>query len=96
MPDASVSADIDRRRRQIRFRCWHRGTREADLLLGSFADARIDGFDARQLSLFEALLEHSDPDIYNWFSGREPLPPALDTEIARLLMAHKVPSPARP
>ena len=31
-----------RRRKRLRFRAWHRGIREADLILGPFADAHID------------------------------------------------------
>ena len=35
------SADIEPRRKRILFRCWHRGIREMDLVLGAFADAEI-------------------------------------------------------
>src|SRR5262245_16932599 len=51
-------------RRRLHFRSWHRGTREADLILGRFADAHLDGFSAEQLDRYGGLLENSDPDIY--------------------------------
>lgn len=77
------------RRKRLRFRAWHRGTREADLLIGSFADAHIDSFDDGGLDRFEALLELSDPDLYNWMTGREPVPAEHDTDVMRLLQAFR-------
>ena len=64
--------NIDRKR--LKFRSWHRGTREVDLLLGRFADQQIDAFDAEAVRVYAALLEESDPDIYNWVTGREECP----------------------
>jgi len=59
------------------FRAWHRGTREADLLLGRFAEAHVPGLDADLLGQFEALLTESDPDIYDWVTERQAAPAAL-------------------
>ena len=72
-------------RRRLRFRSWHRGTREADLILGRFADAHLVNFTAEQLDRYGALLEKSDPDIYDWLTGRVPVPPADDTDVLGLL-----------
>lgn len=77
------------RRKRLRFQAWHRGTREADLLLGSFADAWLERFDETRLGQFEALLEVPDPDLYNWITAREPMPPVYDTEVARLLQTFR-------
>lgn len=66
------SLDVDRKR--LRFRSWHRGTREMDLLLGRFADGSLDGYDAAGLRAYAALLEQPDPDIYDWVSGRGECP----------------------
>jgi antitoxin CptB len=76
--------DTDPRRRRLLFRAWHRGTREADLLLGRFADAHVPGFDTAQLDGFEALLTESDPDIYDWVTGRQS-PPAAHLTMVTLL-----------
>ncbi len=48
---------LDTRRKRLRFRSWHRGTREADLILGSFAEANLLGFDETRLDDYEALLD---------------------------------------
>jgi antitoxin CptB len=77
--------DIARWRRQLRFRSWHRGTREMDLLLGRFADAHLEGFGREQLDLFARLLENSDPEIYDWIIGKAPVPAGSDSDILTLL-----------
>ena len=87
------SQDLEARRRRLRFRCWHRGTREADLLLGSFADRYVGGMDTAQLDRFERLLGNSDPDLYNWMTEREPVPPDFDTDVMRLLKEHRYTAP---
>jgi antitoxin CptB len=86
---ADTPDDIDAFRRQLTFRSWHRGTREADLLLGSFADRHLVDFGWTELHDYRRLMEESDPDLYNWISGREPLPDTLRSNVADLLMAHK-------
>lgn len=84
---------IDVRRRRLRFRAWHRGTREADLLIGSFADQHLTTFDAIQLDQFEAILAHSDPDIYTWMSGGEAVPSDLDTPVMAMMKVHTFDTP---
>jgi len=76
-------------RRRLRYRSWHRGTREADLILGRFADAHLADFSAEQLDRYGALLEKSDPDIYDWLIGRVPVPAAVDSDVFRLLKEFK-------
>jgi antitoxin CptB len=85
MPDAMELDDCAVRRRRLRFRSWHRGTRDADLLLGPFADGHLDRFSPVQLDRYEALLEMSDPDLYNWITGREPVPAGYVTDVLILL-----------
>ena len=80
------------RRKRLRFRSWHRGTREMDLLVGNFADANLASFDDAQLDRFEALLLESDPDLYNWMIGRADPPEELDHDVMKLLRDFKYPS----
>jgi antitoxin CptB len=75
------------RRRRLKFRSWHRGTRESDLLVGSFADAHIDGFSEEQLDRFEEILQEEDPDIYDWMNGRAPLPQRVDHDVMHMMLA---------
>ena len=75
------------RRKRLSFRSWHRGTRESDLILGRFADAHVAGFDEAQLDRYEALLECTDADIFDWVSGRAGPPPEHDHDVTRLLLS---------
>ncbi|MGH6916010.1 MAG: succinate dehydrogenase assembly factor 2, partial [Geminicoccales bacterium] len=65
-PPESAPDLSDARRKRLRYRAWHRGTKEMDLLLGRFADAQLAGMTPAQLDAFEALLCESDPDLYDW------------------------------
>lgn len=88
-PAPEKAESLENRRKRLRFRSWHRGTREMDLLMGSFADAHVGDFDHTMLDRFEALLELGDPDLYDWMSGREPVPAEHDSDVMRLLTAFR-------
>ena len=81
------SADLDPRRRRLLFRAWHRGTREMDLLMGSFADASLKEMSEDDLVVFEALCEVPDRDLFAWLTGKEDVASNYDTEIYRRLQA---------
>jgi antitoxin CptB len=74
------------RRKRLSYRSWHRGTRESDLILGRFADAHLARFDEAQLDRYEALLECSDAELFEWATGRAPPPAAHDHDVTRLLL----------
>ena len=58
MTGSTRSSDgLDARRRRLLFRSWHRGTREADLIMGRFADAHIEGLSDAELDEYEHLLD---------------------------------------
>ena len=80
---------IEVRRKRLRFRSWHRGTRELELMLGRFADAHLDDLAPNQLDGYETLLANPDPDIYQWLSGGKPVPAALDDDLTILLKNFK-------
>jgi antitoxin CptB len=63
------SGGLDDRRKRLLFSCWHRGTREMDLLLGRFADAEIDRLTDADLAELELLIEVPDPDLYAALTG---------------------------
>ena len=77
--------DFDLRRRRALFRCWNRGTQESDLILGSFAETFLPVFNSSQLERFEALLECTDPDLFDWVLGGYAPPPEHDHDVMRLL-----------
>jgi antitoxin CptB len=80
-----MPSDTEIRRRRLRFRAWHRGIREMDLLMGGFADAQLTRLDDDELTAFEALLEVPDHDVLAWLTDQAPLPPGQDTPFFRKL-----------
>ncbi|MDB5616245.1 succinate dehydrogenase assembly factor 2 [Tardiphaga sp.] len=75
------SSGLDDRRKRLLFRCWHRGTREMDLILGSFADAEIAGLADLEVMQLEALIDLEDPDLYPAFVGYTELAPEFRTPL---------------
>lgn len=52
--------------RRLKFRAWHRGTREADYMIGGFFDRYHAAWNDAELEWFEALVEEDDVDIMAW------------------------------
>ena len=71
----------DARLKKLKFRAWRRGFREADLILGPFADKHVATFSPEELDWFEAMLEVPDQDLYGWIVGTAPTPPEFDSDI---------------
>jgi antitoxin CptB len=66
------SGGLDDRRKRLLFRCWHRGTREMDLILGRFADTTIASLTDDEVAELEHLIELPDPDLYAALTGDAP------------------------
>lgn len=62
------------RLRRLKFRAWHRGTREADFMLGGFFDRHGADWTEEQIVWFETLLEEQDVDIMAWAMGTQAVP----------------------
>jgi len=92
---ASVTEALDIRRKRLLFRSWHRGTKEADLLLGSFAERHLPAFTREQIDRYEALLAADDTDLLAWIAGRAQPPAERESDVLRLLLAFRYsPRPA--
>ena len=77
------------RLKKIRFRAWRRGFREADLILGPFADQHVDKLSPAQLDELERLLDQPDQDLYAWIIGRQPAPSEFDGEMLDLIRSFR-------
>ena len=60
--------------RALKWRAEHRGTREADMLIGGFFAAHHADWDAHDRALFAALLMETDVDIMAWAIGTQAPP----------------------
>tara|TARA_B100000963_G_C22306424_1_gene528103 strand:+ start:339 stop:590 length:252 start_codon:yes stop_codon:yes gene_type:complete len=65
---------IDTVRKRLIIRSWRRGTKELDLILGTFADNNVSKLEMTELDLYEQLLSNDDYVIYNWLFGKEEIP----------------------
>ncbi len=79
----------DPRLGRIKFRAWRRGFREADLILGPFADRYAPSMAAAELDAFELLLDQPDHDIYAWILGSAPTPEGQDAALIVRLRAFR-------
>jgi antitoxin CptB len=55
--------------KRLAWRAHHRGTKEADLLVGGFFDAHHKQWGSQERAAFEAMLEEQDVDIMAWAHG---------------------------
>jgi antitoxin CptB len=53
----------------LHWRAWHRGTREADMMIGGFFDAHHQQWGSRERAWFDDLLAEQDVDIMAWAIG---------------------------
>lgn len=70
----------DVRLKRLHFRSWHRGTREADNMIGGFFDKWGETWTKEQIDWFEKLLEEEDVDIMAWAIGKQPVPDFFQTD----------------
>lgn len=66
--------DLADRLRRLKFRAWHRGTREADFMIGGFFDRYHATWGEAEIAWFEALLDEDDVDIMGWALGTQAVP----------------------
>lgn len=71
------------RLKRLKFRAWHRGTKEADLLIGGFFDCFSPEWTDEETDWFEALLEIDDVTIMAWAIGTETPPEDIDGPMMR-------------
>ena len=84
------SSGLDERRKRLLFRCWHRGTREMDLILGRFADAEIGKLSDDELTQLETLLEVNDPDLYAAITSDKVLPAEVTGALFARIKAYPI------
>lgn len=75
--------DREARLKRLHFRAWHRGTKEADLLIGGFLDRHGQGWSDAELLWFETLLEEQDVDIMAWAIGTQAPPERYQGNLMR-------------
>src|SRR3546814_2161944 len=66
------------RLKRLKFRAWHRGTREADYMIGGFFDRYSPVWGEAEIAWYEGVVEEDDVDIMAWALGTGHPPAHLD------------------
>lgn len=90
--EQEINADEANRKRII-YRSKQRGWLEVDLLMGSWAAQNVMQLSAEELQQYEDILNEETIDIFNYVSGKSPLPERLDTPIMQRLQQYAFKSP---
>lgn len=86
----SENETIEKKRKRLIFRSEHRGMKEMDLMLGSFARKYVPIFDKAQLEMYDTILQENDPDLYNWITEKEAPDEAILSDVFDKIKAHKL------
>ncbi len=78
---------MDDRRKRLLYRATHRGTKEADRIMGAFAKAHVGRLSEDELDCFEVLLDQNDVDLVDWITGLRPVPQLLDGPLLQRMIA---------
>ncbi len=71
--------------KRLHWRAHHRGTREADRMIGGFLDRHGATWNADQRAWFEKLLEEQDVDIMAWAIGTQEVPERFRGEMMQAM-----------
>lgn len=61
------------------------GSNENDILFGGFAERYLTTLTPEQVERFEALIQETDSDLFNWVTGKEPCPDRLDHDVMAMM-----------
>ena len=56
--------------KKLYFRSAHRGSKETDIILGEYAENKLQNMNDVELAEFEEFLAENDTDIWNWVIGK--------------------------
>ena len=71
--------------KRLHWRAHHRGTREADMMIGGFFDRHSSGWSADERGLFNELLNEQDVDIMAWAIGTQPVPARFEGKLMQAM-----------
>lgn len=74
MNDTENTEQRETRLKRLKYRANHRGIKEMDIVIGRFANEKIDDLSDADLDLFEALMAEHDRDLIVWFTGEQEFP----------------------
>lgn len=80
----------DPERKRLLYRAMHRGTKENDIAVGSFAQKHLATMTDAQLAEFALILEVPDQDLFAWITGKVPVPSEFAGEVMEMMKSHPI------
>ncbi|WP_050931742.1 succinate dehydrogenase assembly factor 2 [Aestuariivita boseongensis] len=71
-----MSESHEARIKRLKMRSMRRGIKEMDLILQAYAERNLEAMDEAGLTLYDALLQENDQDLYQWVTGQVDAPAA--------------------
>ncbi len=70
----------DTRIKRLKMRSMRRGIKEMDIILSAYADNSLAQMSEADITLYDALLNENDQDLYSWVTGQT-VPPEKFTDM---------------
>ncbi len=74
--------------KRLLFRAHHMGSNENDILFGGFAEKYLGSMSEDQILRFERLLKETDADLFDWVTGKLPIPAEYNDDVMELILAY--------
>ena len=85
-----MSSDIEKIKKRIIFRSSHRGSKEMDMLISSFAASIIDKLNFSQLKSLDKFVNYDDEDLIKIKDDLKISVNSIDNEIYKLFYNYKI------
>ena len=77
-------------KKQIIYRSMHRGTKEMDLLLGTFVKTYINEFNDNELKDLRNLITITDDELFKWYLGKNNNDLVPINKVSKMLKEFKI------
>ncbi|EJF88728.1 succinate dehydrogenase assembly factor 2 [Bartonella tamiae] len=77
----SENDPLDKQRRRLVFRAWHRGIKEMDLILGQYVDKYVHQMNEETIKEMEFIMSFEDRDLLTWVTGEVASPETINTPL---------------
>ncbi|OJI95274.1 antitoxin CptB [Planktotalea frisia] len=70
--------------KRLKMRSMRRGIKEMDIILSAYADGHLTRMSEAQITLYDALLEENDQDLYSWVTGQTKPPERFEAMLSQI------------
>ena len=70
--------------KRLKMRSMRRGIKEMDIILSAYANGHLTRMSEAQITLYDALLEENDQDLYSWVTGQTKPPERFEAMLSQI------------